>query len=103
MLNRLQCTFCLNQNNVNDYIKPCTRQSLNCMHGIMLCPGITLALATPLAISSYMHNKNTLYLSQTLMGKKNIDVIGLAIFIYIPVARAYSRACPYRLFYDILA
>ena len=27
MLSRLQCTFCLNQNNVNDYIKPCTRQS----------------------------------------------------------------------------
>ena len=49
MLSRLQCTFCLNQNNVNDYIKPCTRQSLKCMHGIMLCPGITLTLATPLS------------------------------------------------------
>ena len=48
MLSRLQCTFCLNQNNVNGYIKPCTRQSLKCMHGIMLCPGITLTLATPL-------------------------------------------------------
>ena len=51
MLSRLQCTFCLNQNNVNDYIKPCTRQSLNCMLGIMLCPGITLALATPLQVA----------------------------------------------------
>ena len=48
MLSRLQCTFCLNRNNVNDYIKPCMRQSLKCMHGIVLRPGITLALATPL-------------------------------------------------------
>ena len=53
MLSRLQCTFLLNQNNVNDYIKPCTRQSLKCMHGIMLCPGITLTLATPLAEGDY--------------------------------------------------
>ena len=48
MLSMLQCTFCLNQNNVNDDIKPRTRRNLKCVHVIMLCPGITLTLAMPL-------------------------------------------------------
>ena len=54
MLSRLQCTFSLNQNNVNDYIKLCMKQylaSLKCMHEIMLCPTIILSLATPLRVS----------------------------------------------------
>ena len=51
MLSRLQCTFSLNQNDVNDYIKLCVRQylaNLKCINGIMLCPTIILSLATPL-------------------------------------------------------
>ena len=55
MLSRLQSTFSLNQNNVNDYIKLCMRQylaSLKCVYGIMLCPTITLSLAMPLGLST---------------------------------------------------
>ena len=52
MLSRLQCTFSLNQNNVNDYIKPCMAilASLNCIRGIMLCLTIALGLAMPLRV-----------------------------------------------------
>ena len=75
MLSRLQCTFCLNQNNVNDYIKACTRQSLNCMHGIMLCPGITLALATTLPAPHMKGNTQTVQVSPEIILNNNIGTI----------------------------
>ena len=59
MLGMLQCTFSLNQSNVDDYIKLCVTHyltSLKCMREIMLCPTITLSLATPLGRSNLICN-----------------------------------------------
>ena len=57
--------------------------SLKCIHRIILCPTITLSLATPLILSTLQVHFKTLILTLDTLHKVTLYILVVASYIYM--------------------